>query len=57
MSVQPVMHLSVASNPSARMTYPMGMKHAKYAVVKLNDHPEEYAAHTDDAVNVPRGSE
>lgn len=57
MSVQPVMHLSVASNPSARMTYPMGMKHAKYAAVKLNDHPEEYAAHTDDAVNVPRGSE
>lgn len=41
-------------DPVPWMTYPMGMKHAKYAVVKLNDHPEEYAAHTDDAVNVPR---
>ena len=49
----------VASNPSssARMTYPMGMKHAKYAAVKLNDNPQEYAADTDDAINVPRGSE
>ena len=35
----------------------MGMKHAKYAAVKLNDNPKEYAADSDDAVNVPRGSE